>query len=95
LSLEASGPGAAAGLHAFGRGKRVICMDGYDLDEALARELPLNHVLERKVRRAAETRDSPMRVRLAGDFLRLRDTSTTNGEQITAGTGLNTGVKIL
>lgn len=43
------------GLHAFGRGKRVICMDGYDLSEALQRELPLNQVLERKVRRAAET----------------------------------------
>ena len=43
------------GLMAFGRGKRVICMDGYDLYEALNRELPLNHVLDRKARRAAET----------------------------------------
>ncbi|MFN4235884.1 MAG: restriction endonuclease [Vogesella sp.] len=43
------------GLVAFGKGKRVICMDGLDLYEALDRELPLNHVLERKVRRAAET----------------------------------------
>lgn len=43
------------GLAAFGRGKRVICMDGFDLYETLDRELPLNHVLERKVRRAAET----------------------------------------
>lgn len=43
------------GLIAFGRGKRVICMDGLDLFETLSRELPLNHVLERKVRRAAET----------------------------------------
>jgi Restriction endonuclease len=43
------------GLVAFGRGKRVICMDGYDLYEALDREIPINHVLERKARRAAET----------------------------------------
>ena len=43
------------GLSAFGRGKRVICMDGLDLFDTLSRELPLNHVLESKVRRAAET----------------------------------------
>lgn len=43
------------GLAAFGRGKKVICMDGLDLYETLSRELPLNNVLERKVRRAAET----------------------------------------
>jgi restriction endonuclease Mrr len=43
------------GLIAFGRGKRVICMDGLDLFDTLSRELPLNHVLESKVRRAAET----------------------------------------
>lgn len=43
------------GLAAFGRGKRVICMDGLDLFETLNRELPLNYVLESKVRRAAET----------------------------------------
>lgn len=43
------------GLAAFGRGKKVICMDGLDLYETLSRELPLNHVLESKVRRAAET----------------------------------------
>ena len=43
------------GLVAFGRGKRVICIDGLDLFEALDRELPLDQVLERKVRRAAET----------------------------------------
>lgn len=50
------------GLHAFGRGKRIICMDGSDLSEALTRELPLNHVLERKVRRAAETGEAFVRV---------------------------------
>lgn len=51
------------GLLAFGRGKRVICMDGFDLFETLDRELPLNHVLERKVRRAAETGLPFVRVR--------------------------------
>lgn len=43
------------GLVAFGKGKRVICMDGLDLFDTLSRELPLNHILESKVRRAAET----------------------------------------
>jgi hypothetical protein len=42
------------GLFAFGRGKRVICMDGLDLQDALSRELPLDRVLEQKVRWAAE-----------------------------------------
>jgi len=51
------------GLHAFGRGKRVICMDGLDISEALTRELPVNHVLEHKVRRAAETGLAFVRVR--------------------------------
>lgn len=43
------------GLVAFGRGKRVVCMDGLDLYDMLDRELPLNMALDRKVRRAAET----------------------------------------
>lgn len=43
------------GLAAFGGGKRLICMDGRDLHDTLERELPLKNVLERKVRRAAET----------------------------------------
>jgi restriction endonuclease len=43
------------GLSAFGSGKRLICMDGRDLHYTLERELPLKSVLERKVRRAAET----------------------------------------
>jgi hypothetical protein len=51
------------GLHAFGRGKRVICMDGWDLSEALQREIPLGEVLDRKVRRAAETGMALVRVR--------------------------------
>jgi len=50
-------------LHAFGRGKRVICMDGLDIYEMLSRELPLTNVLERKVRRAAETGSAFVRLR--------------------------------
>ncbi|MGO9268191.1 MAG: restriction endonuclease [Methylocella sp.] len=51
------------GLVAFGRGKRVICMDGYDLYEVLTRELSLAEVLDRKVRHAAETGTLFARVR--------------------------------
>jgi hypothetical protein len=43
------------GLDAFGRGKRVICMNGYDLYETLNRGLSLHDALAMKVRRAAET----------------------------------------
>ena len=42
------------GLAAFGRGKRVVCMDGLDLYETLDRMLSLADVIARKVRRAAE-----------------------------------------
>lgn len=42
------------GLSAFGRGKRVICMDGYDLYETFRANYSLTTVLERKVRHAAE-----------------------------------------
>lgn len=52
------------GLAAFGRGKRVVCMDGLDLHDTMHREIPLNHVLDRKVRRAAET---------GAPFARVRD----------------------
>ncbi len=52
------------GLHAFGRGKRLICMDGYDLSEILSQELSLADVLKRKARRAAET---------GFPFVRIRD----------------------
>ena len=52
------------GLSAFGRGKRVVCMDGLDLYEMLDRNIPLHQVLDRKVRRAAET---------GMPFLRVRD----------------------
>ena len=51
------------GLAAFGRGKRLICMDGLDIYETLNREIPLNHVLDRKVRHAAETGSPFIRVR--------------------------------
>ena len=51
------------GVAAFGRGKRIICRDGYDLYETLNREIPLNEVLERKVRQAAETGSPFVRVR--------------------------------
>ena len=51
------------GLVSFGRAKRVICMDGLDLYEALDRGLPLNHVIASKVRRAAETGEAFVRVR--------------------------------
>jgi hypothetical protein len=50
-------------LQAFGRGKRVICLDGADLAEAFSRELALSEVLNRKVRRAAETGVAFVRVR--------------------------------
>ncbi len=43
------------GLSAFGRGKSVICMDGLDLFETLNRGLSFVQVVDRKVRRAAET----------------------------------------
>lgn len=51
------------GLHAFGRGKRLICMDGLDLSETLVGGLSLTDVLRRKVRRAAETGQPFVRVR--------------------------------
>ena len=43
------------GLAAFGRGKRTLCMDGFDLYSMLERDLALDRVLEAKARRAAET----------------------------------------
>lgn len=51
------------GLAAWGRGKRVICLDGFDLYEMLQRGLPLDYVLDRKIRRAAETGMAFVRVR--------------------------------
>ena len=43
------------GLHAFGRGKSVVCMDGLDLHEVLSRRLYLVEIIGLKVRRAAGT----------------------------------------
>lgn len=51
------------GLIAFGKAKRAICMDGLDLFETLDRELPLDQVIARKARRAAETGQPFERVR--------------------------------
>jgi hypothetical protein len=51
------------GLVAFGRGKRLICMDGLDLSEMLKRRLSVVDVLAAKVRRAAETGSPFIRVR--------------------------------
>lgn len=51
------------GLAAFGRGKRVICVDGFDLYEVLTRSMSLGKVLDRKVRHAAETGNIFARVR--------------------------------
>jgi hypothetical protein len=43
------------GLHAFGRGKRTLCMDGLDLWDMIDRDLRLDQVLDAKARRAAES----------------------------------------
>jgi hypothetical protein len=43
------------GLTAFGRGKRVVCMDGLDLHDMLDRGLSFADVMAAKVRRAAES----------------------------------------
>ncbi len=53
----------ADGLHAFGPGKRVICMDGLDLHEVLSGRFHLADVIAQKVRRAAETGMAYVRVR--------------------------------
>ncbi|MBS1019413.1 restriction endonuclease [Gluconobacter cerinus] len=45
------------GLIAFGRGKRVICVDGRDLYQALTRCIGIDDLLARKVRRASESGD--------------------------------------
>lgn len=45
------------GLQAFGRGKRVICVEGRDLYEALNRCIGIDELFARKVRRASESGD--------------------------------------
>jgi hypothetical protein len=42
------------GIVAFGRARKVICLDGRDLSESFQRRLPLPEVLRRKVRKAVE-----------------------------------------
>jgi restriction endonuclease Mrr len=51
------------GLVAFGGGKRVVCMDGADLREMLDRGLPFPEVMQRKIRRVAESGQPFVRVR--------------------------------
>lgn len=51
------------GLTAFGRGKRVVCMDGLDLHDMLDRGLSFSDVMATKVRRAAESGNPFIRVR--------------------------------
>jgi len=46
---------SSEGLHAFGRGKRTICMDGFDISEMLRLKLSFVKIMEAKARRAAET----------------------------------------
>lgn len=51
------------GLTAFGRGKRVVCMDGLDLYDMLDRQLSFADVMQRKVRRIGESGEPFVRVR--------------------------------
>lgn len=51
------------GLIAFGKGKRVICMDGLDLYEMLDKNLPFGEVVSKKARGAAESGNPFVRVR--------------------------------
>ena len=51
------------GLHAFGRGKRIICMSGEDFDAMFEQQLPIDEVIARKARRFAETGNPYVRVR--------------------------------
>lgn len=51
------------GLAAFGRGKRVVCMDGLDFVDMLEKGLPFSEVMAKKVRHAAESGQPFVRVR--------------------------------
>lgn len=51
------------GIKSFGKGKSIVCMDGFDLSEILMRRIPFSDVVRRKVRRCAETGQSFVRVR--------------------------------
>ena len=52
------------GLIAFGRAKRTVGLCGQDFDEAFERQIPLDEVIRRKARRAAENGEvfTPVRV---------------------------------
>ena len=50
------------GLFAFGRGKRVVCMDGLDIHEMLQKQVRFVDVMSRTVRHAAETGNIVVRV---------------------------------
>jgi hypothetical protein len=54
------------GLTAFGRGKRVVCMDGFDLSEILRLRVSFEKAVSAKVRRAAETGKPYVSVRELG-----------------------------
>lgn len=58
------------GLSSFGRGKRVVCMEGRCIYESLDRNIPIDVLLDRKVRRAAET---------GRPFIPLRELFPPNG----------------
>lgn len=45
----------AQGLDAFGKGKRLVCMEGREIKIALEREIGIDVLIAMKVRRAAET----------------------------------------
>ncbi|MEP3639039.1 MAG: restriction endonuclease [Paracoccaceae bacterium] len=45
------------GLQGFGRGRRLVCMDGRDIDETLQRGIAIDRAISLKVRHAAETGD--------------------------------------
>lgn len=51
------------GLTAFGKGKSIICMDGFDMSEMLLNNKAFSEVISKKVRRAAETGNPFVRVR--------------------------------
>lgn len=51
------------GLIAFGKGKSIICMDGFDMSEILMNNKSFSEVVLKKVRRAAETGNPFVRVR--------------------------------
>lgn len=57
------------GLDAFGPGKSLICMDGFDIYETLNQGLNFADVIAAKVRRAAETGKPYISVRELADML--------------------------